>query len=103
MFSANFGGAGGGVGGGGASGGECKAMIADECGVKGLSWVADGGALSAAPIVSGAYGSRVAARWSAAAADQSAPGPGSTVGSARRPKFGVSKLGCRPRLGKVNG
>jgi hypothetical protein len=72
---------------------RCKAKITDEGGVKGLSWVADGGALSGAPIVSDAYGSRVVVRWSASAAGRSVPGLGSAVGSARRPTFGVSELG----------
>jgi hypothetical protein len=72
---------------------RCKAKITDEGGVKGLSWVDDGGALSGTPIVSGAYGSRVVVRWSASAAGRSAPGLGSAVSSARRPTFGVSELG----------
>jgi hypothetical protein len=72
---------------------RCKAKITDEDGVKGVSWAADGGMLSGAPVISGARGRRIVARWSAAAAGRSTSGTGSVAGSARRPTFGVSELG----------
>jgi hypothetical protein len=69
---------------------RCKIKLTHFGGVKVSTWAADGATSPGAPVISGASGSRVVVRWSAAAANRSVLGP--TAGSARRPSFGVGEL-----------